>query len=73
MLVLNSEDAGDMEDQTTRIVSASDDQRRDRQRPLFVERLDFSPASGTVRLAKDRKGPRRIYVGTMITLNQVPK
>ena len=73
MLVLNREDAGDVEDQTTRIFSASDDQRRDWQRPLFVERLDFSPASGTVRLAKDRKGPRRIYVGTMITLNQVPK
>ena len=73
MPVLNREDAADVEDQITWIFSASDDQRRDRQRPLFVERLDFSPASGTVSLAKDRKGPRRIYVGTMITLNQVPQ
>ena len=71
MPVLNREDAADVEDQITRIFSASDDQRRDRQRPLFVERLDFSPASVTVSLAKARKGSRRIYVGTMITLNQV--
>ena len=73
MLVLNREDAGDVEDQTTRIFSASDDQRPDRLRRLFVERLDFSSASGTVSLVKDRKGPRRIYVGTMITPNQVPQ
>ena len=73
MPVLNCEDAADVEDQTTRIFSASDDQRPDRLRRLFGERLDFSSDSGTVSLAKDRKGPRRIYVGTMITLNRVPQ
>ena len=73
MPVLNREDAADVEDQITWIFSASDDQRPDRLRRLFGERLDFSSDSGTVSLAKDRKGPRRIYVGTMITLNQVPK
>ena len=73
MLVLNREDAGDVEDQATRIFSASDDQRPDPLRRLFGERLDFSSASGTVSLAKNRKGPRRIYVGTMITPNQVPQ
>ena len=73
MPVLNPEDAADVEDQITWIFSASDDQRPDRLRRLFGERLDFSSDSGTVSLAKDRKGPRRIYVGTMITPNQVPQ
>ena len=73
MPVLNREDAADVEKQITRIFSASDDQRPDRLRRLFGERLDFSSASGTVSLAKDRKGPWRIYVGTMITPNQVPQ
>ena len=68
MPVLN---AADVEKQITRIFSASDDQRPDQLRRLFDEKLDFSPASVTVSLAKARKGPRRIYVGTMITLNQV--
>ena len=73
MPVLSREDAADVEKQITRIFSASDDQRPDQLRRLFVEKLDFSPASVTVSLAKARKGSRRIYVGTMITLNQVPQ
>jgi len=44
MPVLNREDAADVEDQITRIFSASDDQRPDRLRRLFGERLDFSSA-----------------------------
>ena len=73
MPVLNREDAADVEKQITLIFSASHDQRPVQLRRLFVEKLDFSPASVTVSLAKARKGPRRIYVGTMITLNQVPQ
>jgi len=73
MPVLNREDAADVDDQITRIFLASDDQRSERLRRLFGERLDFSSASGTFSLAKDRKGPWRIYVGTMITPNQVPQ
>ena len=73
MPVLNREDAADVEGQITQIFSASDDQTPDRLRRLFGERLDFSSASGTVSLAKHRKGPWRIYVGTMITPNQVPQ
>jgi len=73
MPVLNREDAADVEDQIAQIFSASDDQRPDRLRRLFGERLDFSSASGTVSLAKDRKRPWSIYVGTMITPNQVPQ
>jgi len=44
MPVLNREDAADVEDQITWIFSASDDQRPDRLRRLFGERLDFSSA-----------------------------
>lgn len=56
MPVLNREDSADVDEQIARIFSASDNERIGEARRLFVEILDFSPASGAVSLAKARKG-----------------
>ena len=55
MPILNREDAAEVDEQITRIFAASDSQRVAEMRRLFVEIMDFSPATGTVSLAKARK------------------
>ena len=56
MPILNREDAADVDEQITRIFAASDGQRPNELRRLFVEKLDFSPTTGSVSLSKARKG-----------------
>jgi hypothetical protein len=56
MPILNREDAADVDEQITRIFAASDGQRPNELRRLFVEIMDFSPTTGSVSLSKARKG-----------------
>ena len=51
MPIINRQDAADVEEQFKRIFAVDRSRRAEELRKLFVEKLDFEPASGFVSLA----------------------
>ncbi len=56
MPIIDAQDATDVDEQISRIFQAEAEQRAAEIRRLFVEKLDFEPASGAVSLEGARKG-----------------